>query len=219
MRRLLIVVACLGLGSGCLGSCFDSGATDFPDGLEPLEDNTAPAMPPAGGDPYPEGLSLVLGTNDMYSWGHGRGWIKAPAAVVWEVVKDPMVIADRRKTDEQTYMLDTEPEYEWSYQIHYVVHDLIDVDWDEAFRFGTIEGTPEAPKLALARSQKVYGLNIIHLIEGSIIVRHVDDQTCEVEIIRHLDAYMAGEGDIQSYIEDMYASIRAVAHGEPLPTY
>jgi hypothetical protein len=219
LARVTVLVWALALGSGCIGSCFENSTSPFPPGLEPLAENVAVRRPARPGDPFPEGVSIVTGTNEMYSWGHMRGFIHAPAADCWAAVHDPIVIADRRQTDEQVVTLGTEPEYEWSFEIHYVVHDLIDVDWDERFRFATIEGTPEAPKLGFVRSQKVRGLNVIHLIEGQIVVTPVDGQTCELAVIRHLDAYMAGEGDIRPYLEDMYASVRAQAKGEPLPTY
>lgn len=218
-RRLLVSLVCLATGSGCIGSCFGSSASEFPPGLDPLEPNTAPRLPAQPGDPYPEGVSVVTGTNDMYSWGHARGYIHAPSSEVYTALHDAEVVADRRGTDEQMYTYNTEPDYEYSFQIHYIVHDVIDVDWDEAFRFGTIEGTPDMPKLALIRSQKIYGLNLIHLIETSIQVHEIDANTTEIEEIEHLNAYMAGEGDIKPYLTDLYNSVLAVSHGQPLPTY
>jgi hypothetical protein len=151
--------------------------------------------------------------SDGYDWVHARGYVKAPAAVVWAALKDGDLVADKKNTDGQTVRYGTQPEYAWSYEIDYHRSEIIDVDWTEQYRFGVIEGSEDAPRLAIVRYQKIEGFSLIHLIEGSAIVRAVDAQTSELELVKHVDAYMAGVSDIRDAFKDLYAKILARAHG------
>lgn len=204
MRAYLLVLT-------LLPGCWGNESTPFPPGLEPLEDNTAPRLRPTATDSYPEGLSEVWGSNG-YDWVHARGFVKAPAAVVWAALKDGDLVADKKNTDGQTVRYGTQPEYAWSYEIDYHRSEIIDVDWTEQYRFGVIEGSDEELELGMVRYQKVEGFSLIHLIEGSALVRAVDAQTSELELVKHVDAYMAGVSDIRDAFADLYAKILARAH-------
>jgi hypothetical protein len=193
-----------------LAACFGNETTVFPAGLSPLEANTAPA--PSG-----ETLALVSGDASQWSWVHGRGLVAAPAATVWSALKDPEVIADRRQTDRHMVTLNSEPGYEYAFELHYEVDKVIEIDWDEDWRFGTVTGSPAAPELAIVRYQKVWGSTFISLIEGSIEVLRRGDALTEVQFVKHVDAYMAGTDEMRSSITDEFNAVVARAHGLPLP--
>ena len=217
-RWLTICVCAVALISGTTG-CDSDEPTEFPSGLEPLEVCTAPAPDPIEGDATPEDVRFVLGTEDEYSWVHGRGFVHKPLAETWAAMRDPEVSVDRREVDEWTVEHGVETEYDFSYVIHNTVNDIITVEFDITWRQGVVEGTVEAPELVGGRFQKTFGTTFIELLSGSIVARAVDDSTTEIELIEHLKATGKGADTAQSFLRDYFTSVVAKAHGNPLPTY
>lgn len=211
MTYLRITAAlCCAFQWGCGGN----EATEFPAGLEPLEENSAPVH--QGGGTYPTELSLVSGETLDWKFVHARGYLRAPAGDVWAALKEPTVVMDVTHTDRQTFVIGTEPDYEWSYQLSYAVDEFITVEWDEAWRLGTVEGSPAAPTLAMVRYQKIFGTTFIDLLEGSILITAVPGETdiTEVQFIEHLDAFSGGISDMSESMVIRFANMRAFARGE-----
>jgi len=217
-RRAGIPLAA-GLCLAFVAGCFGNETTLFPPGLEPLEDNTAPRPAPVPDDDFPETLVIVSGETDDYAWAHARGFIHASSEKVWATMRDAEVMSDRRNTDSQSYTYDIEPEYDFSFEIHYTVDEFVTVEWDELWRLGAIEGELLSPSYGLTRYQKVYGTQFITLLEGSITLLEVDTDIVEVQFIEHTKAVSAGPGDIEGSMTDRFASMVAVSHGDPLPQY
>lgn len=217
-RRLTISACVLLLAGGLLG-CDSDEATEFPDGLAPLEESTAPAPDPIDGDPFPEDVRFVVGTEDEYSWAHGRGFVHKPLSETWAAMRDPEVCVDRREVDEWSVENDIEKEYDFSYRIHNIVNDIITVEFDITWRQGVVEGDLDKPELVGARFQKTFGTTFIELLSGSVVARAKDENTTELEFVEHLRATGKGSETVQSYLRDYFASIVAKAHGKPLPTY
>ena len=199
--------------------CFGNEVTEFPPGLEPLEENTAPIPEAVDGDPYPEVFSLVRGNTPEYDWVHGRGFVKEPVDVVYDILTTPDVAVDERAVSRWSVMLDTEPEYERSFLLHNEVDNVITVTFDVNWRFGTVEYENEEPSLISGTFQKTYGTTFISLMRGSILLRRVDDTTSEVEFIEQINAATGGGDEIEAFIRDYSAEIILVSNGEPLPTY
>ena len=132
-------VATAALATAALGGCFGDTTTEFPPGLEPLEDDTAPAQQ---GGSYTETLTMVDGELTNYTWVHGRGYILADPGTVWAASKDVDVMASACSTDTYSAEVGVEPEYEYGFRISYEVDQVITIAWDELWRYGTIEGTP-----------------------------------------------------------------------------
>jgi len=194
------------------GACQDNITTEFPQGLEPLEANKAPL--PADGS---ESLETVQGGDDL-KWVHGRGFIHAPPADVWAATKNPEHLVATCATTSHTATVGGEAQYEYGFMVHYSVDNLVTVEWDEQWRYGTITGTPDAPELAIIRYQKIFGSEYIATLEGSVIVYATDDPgVSEVAYIEHLDALGGDHGNIRSSMAQRFANMRAIAHGEPLP--
>lgn len=216
MIQLLSAGKCLVLVALALGlaACFGNTSSEFPEGLEPLEDNTVPEQ--QGGN-YTETLELVDG-EDHHTWVHGRGYFFAPPADVWEVIHDPDLMVSACATTSHSWEIVDDPAYELSFLYHYVVEDLITIEWDEQWRYGTIEGTPAEPTLAIVRYQKVYGSELIRLIEGSIQVLATEDpEVTELQLVEHLDAAGGDASDIRASMQYRFDSIAAVVHGGDAP--
>ncbi len=219
LSRLSVALLAVLSISGCLIQGTES--TPFPPGLDPVSENEAPA-PGAEGE-YPEDFSIITGRgddgNEDYVWVNMRGYVHAPAADVWTIMQDPMVVSDRRNSDKQTVSYDVEPEYSLSFEIHYVEERLLTVEWDEHWRYGAIEGTFEEPVEAVIRFQKVFGSDFIDFIEGSMSARQISENITEIGMVEHVSALQEDQDVSARYAQDVFENIVAVANGEPLPEY
>lgn len=207
MYRLLGALAVL------LVACQDDVTSVFPDGLEPLEDNTAPALQSGG---TVEGI-LFDSSDGETKVLHGRGVVLAAPALVWAATKVPENLAARCSSDRHSVELGVEPQYETSWKFHYEVDQVVTVAWDENWRLGTVDGTPDAPELAMVRYQKTFGSDFISLIEGSIQIRALDDGNTELQFIEHLRAVRGSLDDMRGSMRQRYVTLVARAHGQPLP--
>lgn len=196
----------------CLVGCYGDVDTVFPEGLDPLEDNLAPAL-----EGCPEGVTLREGERDAHVWVHARGCVPAGLTATWAAMRTPEVSVDRRQVDAWTVTQGTEPAYDFSYTVHNTVNQIITVRYDMAWRHGLVEGDMDDPELVAARWQKVAGSEVIAVLEGSALAYPIDETHTEIELIYRLDGLLRNPSDIRSFVEDYHASIRAVATGAPLP--
>lgn len=202
--------------------CGESGEIDFPARLGPLEDtNKAPAVTPVG----TEALNVVGGDgyvdeegNEVF-WAHARGYVAADIREVWTAAANPDVNVDRREADEWTVDHDTVPAFDPSYTIHNTVYDIIKVEYDITWVHELQEGSEDAPALVVAQWDKTGGSSVIDILRGSMVLRSVGAGVTEIELVEHLKAALRDEETIERYLQDLYDSIVAEAHGRPLPTY
>lgn len=212
----LVVATAMSL---CVWGCGGNEATEFPAGLEPLEENTAPAPTGTMTDPFPEEVVLVSGSAPRYEWVHLHGFIHAPLERVYDALSEPEACVDHRKVTRHTITLDTEPDYDRSFLTHNEVDDIITVEFDLNWRFGLVDGSNDRPDLIGGTFSKTFGTTFISLLRGSIVARRIDDVTTEVELIEHINAATGGSDDIISFMTDYFANAVALSHGDPLPTY
>jgi len=202
------ILALLGAG------CFVNESTEFPAGLEPLEDNTAPEQ---AGAIEPR-IDFVDGDNGNWAWVHGRGYLRARPGDVWETLKDPELMAAVCSTHSHAVEADGEPDYEHSFQLGYFVDDVLNIEWDELWRYGTIEGMTAAPSLAMIRYQKIWGSELIYTLEGSIQLHATEDpEITELQLIEHLAAAGGDMSDIRQTMQQRYDSVSAVVAGGVAP--
>lgn len=186
-----------------------SEETVFPAGLEPLAPNVAvfPAQ-------ETEDVDLVLGSEDAFDWANARGFVHAPLADVWVALKQPDTTVDRRAVDEWTVDFDVEPDYDVSYVVHTRVVDLVTIEYDLTWRQGEID-----EDVVSARWQKTDGASILSLLEGSIVLTSVEDEVTSVEIVEHLQTPGDESERLSAFFTDLWTSLVAASHGEPLPAY
>ncbi len=213
VRACLAGVALLAVG------CFGSEVTEFPDGLEPLGENTL-AGPGTAADPYPEEYELVGTGGGRFDSVLGRGYIQAPITEVWAALQNPAVGADRRTSPDWSSEPVPDTPYDASYVVHHIAYDVVTVEWDVTWRHGVVTGTVDAPELVSIRWQKTDGSTLISVIEGSLLLRPVGDGSItELELVYHASAAAAGTDTFVRYMQDIYNDAVAVTHGEPLPTF
>lgn len=197
-----------------LAGCFGNESTSFPPGLEPLEDNTAPAQ---DGE-IVQAIDFADGDNGRWAWVHGRGYLLAAPGDVWATMKDPELMAAICSTDRHSVEPGVEPDYEHGFQLSYFVDDVINIEWDELWRYGTVEGSSDAPALAMVRYQKVWGSELIYTLEGSIQLHAGDDPSVtELQFVEHLAAAGGDRGDIRLSMQQRYDSMIAVLAGGVAP--
>lgn len=212
------LVAALAL-SACNGKGDDAVA--IPSDLAPLEDNTADYPEARSDEPYPEELVMVSGEADEYYWTHARGYVHASLADTWAAWSTPEACIDRRVVGDYTITEVEGSDYDVEFIVHNVVYDIITVEFDNTWRQDAVEGTADAPELVYGRWAKTDGTTYIDLIEGSLELKPVEgeDAITEVSLIEHLDGATSTEAEIEAFFTDMFDSVVALAHGEPLPTY
>jgi hypothetical protein len=208
-RRALLAGAAL-----ALAGCQDDVSTPFPPGLEPFADDDVP-----GGLPAPEGEQLqTSASSGGMIRAYGRGLVLAPPSALWTASKVPEAMVARCQTTRRTFMLDNEPEHELSFLVHYVVDDILTVEWDDQWRGDVVTGASDAPELAMVKHQKIQGSDFITLSEGSIEVRATDDPAVtELWFVEHLDAISGSSDDVVSGMRDNYDALVALAHDLPIP--
>jgi hypothetical protein len=216
VEGLVVVGAAALFASACGGRII----TAFPAGLEPLDAmNQAPDPMPVGDDMHPEKLAWAIGNTDQYAWVDARGFVHAPIDQVFQAIQTTTVCVDRRKVNRWSSTEGVESGYMVSFRIHDIVYGLATVDFDITWREDVVMGSREMPEAIAARYQKTDGTSYITTLAGSIVAQKVDDQTTEVAFIEHLSAWGSGTDTIHSYLVDLYSSILASVHGQPLPTY
>jgi len=203
-RAVPIALAVLGLAG-----CQDDIATPFPPGLEPFEDNKVPTQPDG---PFVEELRVTASDTDMIRV-YARGFVLVPFDEMWEASKSPEANVSTCSTSEHVITEGNEPQYETSFLIHYIVNDILTVEWDDQWRFGRI-----TQDLGMIRHQKVQGSDLITLSEGSIQVLTTSEPgVIELSFVEHLDAIQATPADVIEGVQHNYDALVATAHGNPIP--
>jgi len=213
VRACLLVCVSLAVG------CFGNEITEFPDGLEPLGENTL-AGPGTMTDAFPEEYELEGTGGSRFDQVLGRGYIHAPIADVWAAFQEPSVGADRRTSPEWSSDPINDSPYDASFVVHHIAHDVVTVEWDVTWRQGVVTGTAAEPELVAIRWQKTSGSTLISIIEGSMLLRPVGDGSItELELVYHASAAAAGTDTFVRYMQDIFNDAVAVTHGTPLPTF
>jgi hypothetical protein len=202
--KLVLVMA-----SVALVACQDNVTTPFPPGLEPFEDNVVDAHPDG---PFTEGLRIES-SNDDYIRVYARGFVTVSIDEMWTAASSPTPNKSTCSTTEQQVTDNNEPQYEYSFLIHYIVRDILTVEWDDQWRFGRI-----TPELGMIKHKKIQGSDFITLSEGSIqVLATSDPQVSELSFVEHLEAVQATTGDVVEGVQHNYDALVAAAHGLPIP--
>lgn len=185
-------------------------STPFPDGLEPFEDNRVEAMPDG---PFAEGLRTTT-IPDAYLNVHGRGFVLASFDTVWAVARAPEPHVKICETSEQVITPNNEPAYEFSFLVHYIVRNILTVEWDDQWRFGRI-----GDDLAMMKHQKTQGSDFVALSEGTIqLLATSDPGVVELQFVEHLDAVSAGAQQVIDNMNYNYEALAALARGDAIPS-
>lgn len=211
---LALALALTAALAAALGGCQDNVSTPFPPGIEPFADGDVPADLP---EPDGEGLETSSSNEGMIRV-YGRGRVLAPPDVLWRVAKMSEAMVARCRTTRHSVMLDNEPQHELSFLVHYVVDDILTVEWDDQWRGDVVIGTADAPELAMVKHQKVQGSDFIYVSEGTIQLQATRDPgVTELWFVEHLRAISGSTGEVVSGMRDNYDRLVELAHGRAIP--
>lgn len=201
MRWVLVAM----LSVGCLGKEVD---TAFPEGLEPLEENTAswPAT-------LSESISTTGGDSGDYQWGHARAYVQAGITDVYPCLREEMVNADRREVASWTRDDDVEDGYEHSYRLNFLVENIIDLEFSDTWRHGSSVDEQGAVTEIRSRWKMTEGNDFMFLKEGSIVSATPEAGWTSLDIVGYIDVAQGDEETMISYITDMYTDIVVCVSG------
>ena len=184
--------------------------------LEPIEELKLDAPPPNS----TEQVAWISGDEGDYAWVHLRGFLATDLDGAWSALRQPEVFIDMREIDDYTIAEVDDPQYDYVYDVHNVVHDILTVEFDVQWRHAG-EYEEEILKRVGVRWQKVAGTPYIASLQGSvqIIPAQGTEQLVEVQVIEHLTATLDQEDNAIQYVTDLYARWNAIINGDPLPTY
>ena len=202
---LWLFIACAGTKS----------ETPFPDGLEPLEELMVELPPPTSEDR----VAWASGDEGDYAWVHLRGLLSTDIDGAWSALRQPEVFIDMRKIADYTIEEVEDPAYDYVYNVHNVVHDIVTVEFDVQWRHGGERIDDQLSRVGV-RWQKVAGTDFIAALQGSVQILPVEgSELVEVQVIEHLTATLDQEDNAIQYVTDLYERWNAVVNGDPLPTY
>jgi hypothetical protein len=216
IRALAVVAAlCGALASAACGvTSTRSSCTEFPAsvGFQPLErDFTDVAWPSPLAGPYASGVAVVYGPSIAHAWAHGRGFVRCPLASVYLALADPAASRIVAPGGHFTDTLGVEPAYPISYNVEYVVHDVLTVRWNILTRGGLLQGTQASDLGARVglRYQRTCGDDHIALESGSLVATaaQADAAYTQIELVGWLNAATQGPSDVGGTLTDWWRNL------------
>jgi hypothetical protein len=215
-RYLCFCFALSAAGAGLLG-CQHDETTVFPPGLEPLGTDSVAAPAVDGGAEYPETLSLTQGSTDDYNWVMATGYVDASISDVWAAFKIPNVVVDRHNISSYTVQENVEKGYDVSFLTAYTDNNVVTVTFDLTWREGVVEGTEDDPSQVSVVYEKTFGSSFVSLMQGSIELTAVSPTVTELQFVQHMSAQNTDSQTIATWTTELFASVVAQVHGQPLP--
>lgn len=200
-----------------LAACQHAETTVFPPGLAPLEPDPAPPPAATSTNEYPESLDLEQGSDATSNYVHATGYVDAPIETVWAAMKNPAVVVDRHNINSYAVDWNVETGYDVSFRTDYVVDDIVTVDFDLTWREGVYGGTESNPTVVSVVYQKTYGSSFVSYMAGSIELTAVSENVTELQFAQRMNATETSSSNIAAWTSEMFASILATVHGQPLP--
>ena len=189
---------------------------EIPSGLESLDLENQAAWPEGN----VEALNVVGGVeDDDLLWAHARGFIHAPLTDVWAALSEPLVVLDRAEVDEWE-IIGEEAGYDVSFVAHCVSYNIVDVDWDMAYRESAAGGTVDEPTLVAIRAERIEGSAFFpELLTWSLHLDEVEPGVTRWEFVEHMLSLQNSSEPIENFADSLWIDAVAHAHGEDLPDY
>jgi hypothetical protein len=210
-------VAALVCGAPTVLGCQHDTTTTFPPGLEPLATDTVAPPGADGGDAYPEALTLTQGSESDYNYVFATGYVNASVEDVWAAFKIPNVVVDRHAISSYTVQNNVEQGYDVSFLTAYTINNIVTVQYNLTWREGVVAGTEGDPSQVSVVYEKTWGSSFVSLMEGSIQLVYVTPTVTELQFVQRMSATDTNSGTIASWTNEMFASVVAQVHGQPLP--
>lgn len=188
----------------------------FPDGVEPLEENTAEW--PAD---MAEELSYVVGEEDEYHWAHAKAYVHADINDVYPCLLTAEVNVDRREIADWSVTEDVEEGYEHSYAIWNQTYPTlgIAVEYTDTWRHGSTLDADGALALVVTSWKMTEGNDYMYLKENSVVTEIADEGITSLDMVGRLSAALRDGETTAQYYADFHADLIACVSGADYPTY
>jgi hypothetical protein len=209
--------------AGSVAGCGKNVVEDFPlsVGFQPLESvSTSVTFPPAAGNElYPQEINVVAGPQTGHYASHGRGYLHASLATVYQALHDPAASyihnhngAPRLEdVPGNPFMGEENPPFPVSFRVRYASPTGIpgygDAKFDITYRAGPLEGTEAAPVKIGERYQKTWGIQNIEVMSGSLVATEVAPGITAVEMVAWLKATTQDQSDCDGTVRDLYGNL------------
>lgn len=194
---------------GSLAVACGDNLTPLPEGLTELEPNQA--------SPSPLGQIQFVDGEDDYLWLHGRASLVADVAVVWDGLQVAERVVAICSINRYRITPIADPLYDFSFTSDNEVDNVLTVDWQETWRFGTLRDDALGSQRRI-RYQKTQGSSFISLIEGELdLTTEASTGVVEISLIEHLKAIGGGIADMKQSMQRRFDIMVALAEGAPLP--
>jgi hypothetical protein len=128
------------------------------------------------------------------------------------------VVVNRQAITSYTVTPNVEAGYDVSFLTSYsIVSGPVTVDFSITWREGVVSGTEAAPTQVSVVYEKTDGSSYVTLLEGSIELVSVTPTVTELQFAQRLNATQSGSDTIASWTNELFNSIVATVHGQPLP--
>jgi hypothetical protein len=181
----------------------------LPEGLTELEPNQA-SVGSLGQIQFVEG-------EDDYLWLHGRAALSGDVAVVWAGLQFAERVVAICSINRYRFTPIADALYDFSFTSDNEVDNVLTVDWQETWRFGTLHDDSSGSARRI-RYQKTEGSSFISLIEGAIdLTTEPSSGVVEISLIEHLKAIGGGIADMRQSMQRRFDIMAALAAGAPIP--
>ena len=189
---------------------------DFPEGIEPLDENTAewPAE-------MAEEVSYVVGEEDEYHWAHAKAYVHADIDTVYGCLRAEEVNVDRREIETWSVTADVEQGYDHSYAIWNQTYPTfgVQVEYTDTYRHGSTLADDGSVALVVSSWKMTEGNDYMYLKENSVVTEIADEGITSLDMVGHLSAALRdGETTAQYYI-DLHQDLIACVNGSEYPTF
>lgn len=108
--------------------------------------------------------------------------------------------------------------YDFSFTSDNEVDNVVTVDWQETWRFGTLRNDPTGSARRI-RYQKTEGSSFIALIEGQLdVITDPTSGVIDIALVEHLKAIGGGIADMKQSMQRRFDIMAALAQGAALPS-
>ena len=211
--RTAIVASALLMFSSCSKNKADPFDRPPTQELQGAGDRSRFCSPDAAGK-YSEAVTVEKGEEgDSYIWGQGGTCVMRPLREVWAVSQNqPLMVWSKVSSSDYKVRSDLPSGISFFYEVNYVVHNLLTVDWTMEWYHSIKQGTEKAPQQILINYKKVNGTTYIRYWEGSIWLDQIQPNVTAVTIRNQVNASQQGLDEVEITVREVLQKFR---EGDP----
>lgn len=153
------------------------------------------------------GLESIIGERDGVSFAHARGVIEASMEQVLAAIQ-PMNVVNYARVDASEFGEVEVPGVDRAFELRNTVESIITV------RYSLIWKVKQSDDAGYARWDLAVAPAFIEVNRGSVVLRMLDDNTTEVELMHELDAPRTSPRDLEDTLRDLFEALRRASVGE-----